>query len=110
MFTNVSNVRQTAPGNPALYFSEAVSVSSLARRESETTRPTMQWTTEKPIRPGFYWLKGSTAVSKPVTVVEVFHHYDIRSQIFVRFFDCECGMDVSGVDGEWYGPLQPPED
>jgi len=73
-------------------------------------RPARQWTTAKPAMPGFYWLKGSTAIAKPVMIVEVFYHHHIRPQIFVRFFDCECGMDVSGVDGEWYGPLQPPED
>jgi len=110
MFAHVSYVKLTATGNPAPYFSEAVSVSPRARRRLETTLPTTQWTTEKPTQPGFYWLKGSTAVLQPVTVVEVFYHYDIRSQIFARFFDCECGMDVSGVDGEWYGPLLPPED
>jgi len=70
--------------------------------------PPIQWTTEKPTRPGFYWLKGSAAVAKQIMIVEVFYHHHIRSQIFVRFFDCECGMDVSGVDGEWYGPLRPP--
>jgi len=69
----------------------------------------MRWTTEKPTEPGFYWLRGSPAIEEPATIVEVFYHHHIRSQVFVRFFDRECGMDVSGVDGEWCGPIQPPE-
>jgi len=54
--------------------------------------------------------RASSLVSEPVTIVEVFYHYDIRSQVFVHFFNCECGMDVSGFDGERYGPLKPPGD
>ena len=70
----------------------------------------MQWTKEKPSAPGFYWFKGNLELSEQITIVEVFYHYHIRSQIFVRFFGCECGMDVSGIDGEWCGPLKLPED
>jgi len=70
----------------------------------------MQWTREKPFEPGFYWLKGNLELSEQITIVEVFYHHHIRSQLFVRFFGWECGIDVSGIDGEWCGPLKLPMD
>ena len=110
MFAKASEAKQMARGNPAGCLSEVASISSLGQLGLVITRPKLAWTAERPTEPGFYWLKGSTAILQPITIVEVFYHCDIRSQVFVRFFDCECGVAVTGVDGEWYGPLSPPED
>lgn len=66
-------------------------------------KPTLKWTTDLPTQEGWYWLKEE---NEPLIVVTVrfecgeLVYYEAMSEI-----DC-C---VALAEGEWYGPIEPPE-
>lgn len=59
-----------------------------------------QWTTEKPVREGWYWWRNHRKV-KDASMTQVFKDHE----------GCHAeGYKVAAHywDGEWYGPLEPP--
>ena len=61
----------------------------------------MNWTTEKPTQPGWYWLRNLIGL-------EIVKVWDTRRGLRVGFLNgnrCFLKMDIAG---EWAGPLEPP--
>jgi len=67
----------------------------------------MNWTTEYPTEPGFYWVKS-----------RVIEHGELPTPIIVYlnslldFYECSIGVTFSKPDilsAEWFGPITPPE-
>lgn len=50
----------------------------------------LRWTTEKPTKPGFYWLRPKNKPPRTVRVTE------------------KTIASMYGIGGEWAGPLEPP--
>lgn len=76
----------------------------------------MQWTTEFPAKPGFYWVRNYQPKQEPYLckapdLVKVCDQSEFSSQGLVFGFH---GSDrdfafASLVSAEWYGPIEPPE-
>jgi|SRR5882672_4040564 len=76
----------------------------------------MQWTTEYPTQPGFYWVKNMIHRSKRVDaephIVGVIPEYPPElgpSDMEFYFPGNEARGDRDDVSAEWYGPIEPPE-
>ena len=71
------------------------------------------WTTEKPGNPGFYWFKGlleGNYGGRGVilsTVVDIASRDDQHFEVY--FPQGESPVPLSGCNGQWAGPLTPPE-
>ena len=65
----------------------------------------MDWTTEKPIKEGFYWIRFEERFEH-LGVVEI-SRIDGMLHIFFPGGDENYEL-VDHFDAEWYGPLEPP--
>lgn len=63
----------------------------------------MKWTTERPTKAGFYWYREGEADNFPV-VVNVAPEHD-----FAGPWDDGSETRLSHMNGEWSGPLEPPD-
>lgn len=64
----------------------------------------MNWTTEYPTKPGFYWMRSARKglVRRPENVVE------IDDDLCVRFTGSELlSPRAAALDAEWQGPIEP---
>jgi hypothetical protein len=68
----------------------------------------MNWTSEYPSRPGFYWLRNCAQVGRQLwtdsTIVEVDRDGD-----FYCFGSGESHFKHQVISAEWFGPITPPE-
>jgi hypothetical protein len=62
----------------------------------------MNWTTDKPTVPGWYWWRSNTEDPTMVEVVKC------RRVCMVLEPDSNMGVEVPLYVGEWAGPLEPP--
>lgn len=75
---------------------------------------TMKWTKEKPTAPGWYWYREPWRLGpdeeQQVSVRNVYVARD--GELYVASEDPEGDADtlVATNDGEWAGPLSPPEE
>ena len=63
---------------------------------------TMNWTTDKPTKPGWYWWR-QDRVAK---MCRVWEWWD-KKELYVRFEGAD-SEPVIALGGEWAGPLEPP--
>ena len=68
----------------------------------------MNWSTEPPITPGYYWCSNDIFRSEQdgKGVVEV---YGFGGDLWIDF-GRDCRKRLAGIEAQWYGPLQPPTD
>lgn len=69
----------------------------------------MEWTKEKPTKPGYYWLRRKWYDDEPVKV----HRYENGGEIaelVVREIAVDTEYDINDlVDEKWSGPIEPPK-
>jgi hypothetical protein len=61
------------------------------------------WQSKKPDTPGWYWLKSEDGVR----VVELTRFWE-SEELTVMFIGTDETSPISGIDGEWAGPIGPP--
>jgi hypothetical protein len=68
----------------------------------------MTWTTEKPTVPGWYWWKPKQYY--PV-IVEIYR-LEVRGKHYLMIGNCNEHHegDLEYAEGEWAGPIPPPEE
>lgn len=62
-----------------------------------------RWSTDRPVKPGWYWwriLAGSASI---------YYVKEVNGEGIVEFMDDSTSLDKL-MDGEWCGPLEPPHD
>lgn len=65
----------------------------------------MKWTSEKPTKPGYYWLRGADADAQLVRV------YRARLSGAMRVESIEGWNDVvDDISCQWAGPLEEPQE
>jgi hypothetical protein len=64
----------------------------------------MNWTTDKPDRDGFYWVRASA--ESPATIVEIFG-FNFRDPR-IQYPGLRETDSLLRIDGEWIGPLEVP--
>ena len=65
----------------------------------------MNWTTEKPTQPGYYWCRQqltSSIVQLQGNETELFL-FSFETRTVIRVHD-----EIENGDAQWYGPLAPP--
>ena len=67
------------------------------------TQPALTWTTEKPTKEGWYWLRSNAANPGPL-IVFVQPQYNA-----IGPWGDRSDSRLSEEDGEWAGPLEPPK-
>jgi hypothetical protein len=65
----------------------------------------MNWTTEKPNRPGRYWFRPFADLTADPAMVKV---YEEDGLLFVAWLDTDRVDALMHVSGEWAGPIKPP--
>lgn len=69
-------------------------------------RPAMlTWSTKKPTAPGLYWYRKSLGVRVYIVEVEL---DGVTLRVDDKNTD-QCRGEVATIDGQWAGPLLPPE-
>jgi len=72
-------------------------------------RRSLEWTQEKPTKPGYYWVKDTSHKEMRPTICKV-HRYDSDAQMVVRYLSNDGEDSLIEVCGlEWAGPILPPE-
>lgn len=76
----------------------------------------MNWTTEFPTKPGFYWIRNyqfkvDPFISKTPALVKVSDQSEFSSHgITFGFHGSDMDFPFTGmISAEWYGPIEPPE-
>ena len=62
----------------------------------------MTWTTEKPTKPGWYWYRGECGGH----TVKVIHYIDDDGD--GPYLATSEDLNLTDLDGEWAGPVEPP--
>jgi hypothetical protein len=74
----------------------------------------MEWTKEKPVKSGLYWVRHKYIDGDIITTIIDFDadYENIESAYKYGFSvlgnETPCGLD-DFPDAEWYGPIEPPE-
>jgi len=71
----------------------------------------MIWTTEKPVKPGWYWYRADSSIEAHAQVVHVREPNQelARNEWEVEFTGFETAHKLDEQKGEWAGPIPEPE-
>jgi hypothetical protein len=77
--------------------------------ERQLGNPALSWTTEKPSKPGWYWFRFGP-IDEPVMFCIFVRAGTRGGELWVRHvLPLISEKPVSYYDGQWAGPLEPPE-
>ena len=81
----------------------------MGRTDRETAMSNLEWTTEQPTKPGWYWFRFGP-IHEPAMFC-IFVRVGIQGgELWVRHvLPLIAEKPASDYDGEWAGPLIPPE-
>jgi hypothetical protein len=78
----------------------------------------MNWTTDPPTQPGWYWVKDLESEVMPWTPAQLVHITKVEDEerlcvtyvgaYYANETDEEVTEDIDDLSGQWAGPLNPP--
>ena len=65
----------------------------------------MQWSIDKPVRPGWYWWRVEPGVACIVSIAQ-----DSDGEFYMEESGPDGGVNVTVLGGHWAGPIPAPEE